>query len=1196
MKSATLLAIFNELIIPEDLFNKLEEIGFSAQAVTEEGDSLLHILAQSNIAESYAFFDYFDMLLAARVDLNSRNNQGETFLTYYLQKINKIDYEQILNKLIKCNDFDINQTFNDDETFFELIYNSYNCEDCLNDLIRDPRFNPNQKTSKYPSVLIHMASEKTYTFKESFLSLIKHPNIELNLKNKEGKTALAQLLSSNGYKDFELIKELIIDERTNINLLDAKGNNYLQLLVSHSQYQIEEIMMLLADKKIDFNHKNENDQSVLDLIIDNQAQRSAYGNRRILLSLTQLYPEFLQEKLVSGKILLIELLNDQDVLQLDLTELFEGLSDPSKNVIFKKATSNCFEHYLSGEIDEEAIVRLIRALPAGNHNLNLAYYVAIIATKGGPTAQEVMHDCCNKTNLNIDWRRVTYHIEALTTEDSDERIQALHYVIASKFKLDALDQVTLGWEESLDQNKSKDQQLRDTKKFGHLFSLPGAVPLDNHLVKLNGNACEDSAAFLIHLMNAYLLQCEKNGYDQERLDAIRNARNMLVKALRYFFSAKPYRANYPSFCLQNIDFLKSMVEESQREGVEIITGWPGHAIDLIFKGNDFYRNNTGGCSTDTTTEHYSIKKPEEISTALFEQLYKCDEEANKIFIQEKLHHLLGLNYLEGIPGQFQTVGNCSFQSLLISLKIKYRLFLPEEIAAEVYKDTIQFFEKFFIEEYLARYPHSPTTYQLLLRFIVKKLLPNNELDTIRKLLTENFTTQENQEILREELIIARWRLTVSGQSTVQFDEQMKSLSIHLDSDFSERLDLLNSVISNHFSPNQLDQLTIDPLFQGYTLLHFAVANNNYSLTAALIKKYPGTLNQYNWYNEEPLCLAHSVKMIELLVAAGADIKSTRQDNPLDHAILANRVDLVQILLKHGAKCSSYTLYNAGLTDPQIFELLMNYYPDLLDSQTHSYRLVTHAAAVSGLNKTIENAVRHGLNINSKDVNGITPLQLALQRKHNAMAKMLINFPGTLFDTPTRGDALSTMTEEEDLRQLIEQKSKERLSDQTYFQHFKENPPGKVQEDLDYLIVAIRINDVQAIRGFLLAYPELKIVNTSNLYLTSPIADAINCVVGKKDEERKQALEVLEWLFNTSEFDINARNASSEPLLFKATASGDPSILDLFLKHPMLDPNLKDNMGYTALDDAIERGHWDCAERLLADPRVEYRAIHDKKIS
>lgn len=320
---------------------------------------------------------------------------------------------------------------------------------------------------------------------------------------------------------------------------------------------------------------------------------------------------------------------------------------------------------------------------------------------------------------------------------------------------------------------------------------------------------------------------------------------------------------------------------------------------------------------------------------------------------------------------------------------------------------------------------------------------------------------------------------------------------------NERLEILQRFLNDEVTTHDLDELKSWPLskqtLQGYHLLHFAVMNNNVALASSLVQMFPNAVNQTNWYGEEPLCLVNSVEMIEVLINGGANATRTDSDHALDYAIRANRVDLVRSLLKHGAKPSEYSAYYAASKDPKILQSLMEHYPETVTKPTHDYSTSIHAAARAGNDENIRTLVYYGgANPDTSNVNGITPLQLALKNGHKNTAKLLIEYPGTLFKDPHRGESIIKMTQDEEIQKSIELKGKKEKEDLEYFQTtFKNSNPGIINENIDYLIVAIRINDVRAIRGCLLAYPNLKVVDTSDHYCTTPIGEAIHRLAGTK---------------------------------------------------------------------------------------------------
>ena len=416
---------------------------------------------------------------------------------------------------------------------------------------------------------------------------------------------------------------------------------------------------------------------------------------------------------------------------------------------------------------------------------------------------------------------------------------------------------------------------------------------------------------------------------------------------------------------------------------------------------------------------------------------------------------------------------------------------------------------------------------------------------------------------------------------------------------NSRLQTLDRFLNDKVTAGDLDELKSYSLdkqtFQGYHLLHFAVMNNNLNLAFSLTQMFPNAVNQTNWFEQEPLCLVKSVEMIDLLVKAGASTARTSYDNALDCAILANKADLVRSLLRHGVKPSAYSAYYAAKKDPKILQSLMESYPETITKPTHNHSTAVHSAARGGHNKNLRALIYYGgADPDASDVNGVTPTQLALQNGHNKTARLLIQYPGTMFNGPHRGDSVVDMSKDDDIKQMIEFKKKERRADLEYFKEFKSSKPGVIQEDIDYLIVAIRKNDVRAIRGFLLAYPNIKVVNTSKLYGSTPLTEAIQNLARNKKEKYDETFEIVQMLLRTPGIDINACMGSSEPLLFMATSIGDVAALELFLADPKLDPNKPDNLGYTALHDAVERGHLACVKRLLEDDRVDSTIMNNRK--
>ncbi|MCL9683954.1 ankyrin repeat domain-containing protein [Legionella maioricensis] len=1203
MKNSHLLEVLNNVSRPDEILTKLSQVNFAVTDVTDEGDSVLHVLANSNHAKNGDFSMYLKILMEAGANANAVNKQGNNFLCDYLKHAASYEVDKTFDLLLENKDFNINQTSATGQTFFEGIYHSsgYNLRDTFTAFIRHKEFDPNQKTSKHNSILLHMFSETSYQFREHIYEVVEHPKTNPNLKNNNGQTALAQSLSETRYQDMQLIRSLINHEQCEIDTLDKDENNYLQLAIISCKYQAEDIAALLIKKGIDVTHKNKEGKSVFDLIAENKANRSEYTNTTLLLNVVKLHPASLFEKDSSGKTILGGLLRRDDyTVRLEFRTLLELCKNQKDSTKFLKSIiSDCFNDFSQNLVSREAIESLVQAIIEADVGIDVEYCIAHTAVCSSSVWRDEIYNNFRKLKPQFDLNAVIGHVKNLTKEGSDEQLRAIGEACELGLQLDCFDESVLAYEEHYLRSKTTTGIEKDSKMFGHLFSLSGSIPVNNSLLTLTGSSSSSTAPFLTHLMNAYVSHCEKSGAHAEHLDAVRQVRNMTIKAMRYYFLSQPWGSYYSSIKSSGNNFLSSMIADSKTSGVEVFTGWPEHGIDLIVKEESLYRNNGGGCSTDATTEHYNMSKVGNLTEEVFAKLYADSaEESNKSYIQRDLHDLLGLTFENIIPGKFQTVGNCSLESKLIALKVKYRLFLPESIADALFADTIKFFEQFYLEEYLSLYSNNPALPHLLMRLIIQKLVPEERLELAGELLKNHFTSEASQEIMQVEFMLQQWRLRSTGGNIEQFDKQLQSLGVVLNPDLNSRLQIFQRFLYDKVTAEDLEELKSWSLekqtFQGYHLLHFAVISNNLVLASSLIQMFPQAVNQTNWFSKEPLCLVKSVEMIDLLVKSGASTARTDDGNALDCAINANRVDLVSALLRHGVKPSEYSAYAAASKDSKILQKLMEYHPETVTKPTHDYSTAAHAAASSGHNENLHALVYYGgVNPAASDVNGVTPLQLALKHKHNETAKLLIQYPGTLFNPSYRGDSVVSMTKDEDVKQIIELKRAERKADREYFDKFKNSKPGIIEEDVDYLILAIRNHDVRAIRGCLLAYHDIKVVKYSNLYCTAPLTEAIQNLARCEKDKYEETLEIVRMLLKTPGIDINALMASSEPILFMATSIGNVAALELFLADPKLDPNQQDNIGYTALHDAVERGHLACVKRLLQDERVDSTIVNNR---
>lgn len=114
------------------------------------------------------------------------------------------------------------------------------------------------------------------------------------------------------------------------------------------------------------------------------------------------------------------------------------------------------------------------------------------------------------------------------------------------------------------------------------------------------------------------------------------------------------------------------------------------------------------------------------------------------------------------------------------------------------------------------------------------------------------------------------------------------------------------------------------------------------------------------------------EMIEYLLKHGADVNAREHyfdgDSPLMLAVGKNNLDLVKLLVEHGANPNIKYIDEVGDTE--------GYTPFLLAIQNNNFDMV-------------KLLVEHGANVNSEADCGDTPLSLAVERNNFEMVKYLV---------------------------------------------------------------------------------------------------------------------------------------------------------------------------------------------------------------
>ena len=141
------------------------------------------------------------------------------------------------------------------------------------------------------------------------------------------------------------------------------------------------------------------------------------------------------------------------------------------------------------------------------------------------------------------------------------------------------------------------------------------------------------------------------------------------------------------------------------------------------------------------------------------------------------------------------------------------------------------------------------------------------------------------------------------------------------------------------------------------------------------------------YGITPLHRANSLAAINMLLSSGANPNAIDNDGftPLHAAVQRNQYDIVVRLLKAGAKVDTAIIY---AKKREMAELLLSHKTSINNASLLNDAL--HSAVATGRIDVTELLLEYGVNINSININGKTPLHQAAYYKRLDIVRLLIN--------------------------------------------------------------------------------------------------------------------------------------------------------------------------------------------------------------
>ena len=364
-----------------------------------------------------------------------------------------------------------------------------------------------------------------------------------------------------------------------------------------------------------------------------------------------------------------------------------------------------------------------------------------------------------------------------------------------------------------------------------------------------------------------------------------------------------------------------------------------------------------------------------------------------------------------------------------------------------------------------------------------------------------------------------------------------------------------------------------------------------------------------------------------LLETGAEtsVQDSAGATPLHESIRYGHIDIAQMLLDSGANVNAKD--NLGKTPimlilpkekiEQAYSLLIKYRADLNEKDMYG-DTVLHTAAMLHVNANIiETLTNGGADINARNKEGVTPLEIAIQQKDVETVRLLTSCGASIHTQDTNGNSPLTLALAGDAS--LFEATVNRLNANTqdssgntplHIALEKDAPLSKIQyiisltddvnirnsEGNSALFITALKNRKQV--GELLLAKNADIFST-NVNNNSPLRLALkypavqNWMITSKtirstDGSGNTVLHyAAEWQYSdsittliTKGADINARNANGETCLFNAAKTNNPDVIQAIIDAGASIKD-RDNLGSTPLHTAVR---WDAeksAEKLIS---------------
>lgn len=643
------------------------------------------------------------------------------------------------------------------------------------------------------------------------------------------------------------------------------------------------------------------------------------------------------------------------------------------------------------------------------------------------------------------------------------------------------------------------------KDISLLFGLSGESKTFGNFA---GGMIEDSAWYL------YKLISEIPSYDLankgvQKADLMRAICKSAYRT-SYFFNDKSSDSSSSHHVMKG-----DLAASARTTGALILTGWPGHAISMLFQNDYFLRCNGGGCSYDSTIEVYTVGDKSALTDDFFDKLYRAGEENNKEFIQREIHSVLNLKLVCKHEWVFQYAPNCSMHSVLLGVQASIALMLSrargEEIDFRVLEESGE-----IMHSLLERLKYRAVAN------IVNADIKNRELLFSRLL---SFSAKEGASVNRmiacqliNEGVLVVNDMTLASQIYTCFLLGAKTGDEGAFEDFKSFLasvghfpfnkskaygkfsSTLLSAIKKEFIANE--QITdFSNNIADLSLLHVAAINDDLELAQRVIELSPRVINRADINAVAPIGYIRTLGMLELMIASKSRIDwGSRYSKTLLFKIAGwANYEIVDVAVGAGALVTQEALSLASSNpDVNVMELLLLNSNSLSLIATHSRRTPLHFAARAGSIPHLKILLgRREFRNKQEDVNGVTPVYDSVRFGREEAALYLSRCPLILPSKPHRGDSITSIAERTAIDKELcfemesHQKEKERCINYFKNEFCRRDDLSSIRAESEHnpiawIVAAIKINDIRAYKGAILSYPSLNLTDYDVYHLTTPL--------------------------------------------------------------------------------------------------------------